>query len=142
MKISWFLGSTSKGWESFLKNSHIIPVIPPSTFQMHSSSSESTDTFEGLVDEFQDVFKENPDCLTPMLTEPMRIHLRRDAPGYKPLRVTVARKTPKHFQEAKKLRSLLIILCHRVSLSRCQPQSILNGVPLVSLCRNREDWFV
>ena len=81
-----------------------LPVIPPSTFQVHSSSSESTDTFEGLVDEFQDVFKENPDCLTPMLTEPMQIHLRRDAPGYKPLRVSVARKTPKHFQSlAKKL---------------------------------------
>ena len=33
-----------------------------------------------------------------MLTAPMQIHLRRDNPSYKPLKVNVARKMPKHFQ--------------------------------------------
>ena len=64
--VSWFdlqrMGVLSKEFPH-------LPVSAPSTFQVHSSSSEATDTFEGLVDEFQDVFKENPDCLTPMLTE-------------------------------------------------------------------------
>ena len=55
---------------------------------------ESVDT---LINEHQDVF--NEDKITPMTGEPMHIHLRRDMPGYKPLKVSTARRTPLHFKK-------------------------------------------
>ena len=64
-----------------------------------SPSEYSIDSF---VNEFQVVFKE--DKITPMTGEPMHIHLRRDMPGYKPLKVSTARRTPLHYKkEANKL---------------------------------------
>ena len=72
--------------------------LRPQPFDVAVNSSSTSDTFEGLIDEFQDVFSENEDNLTPMHGPPMHIHIRRDKTGYKPLKMKVARKTPKHFQ--------------------------------------------
>ena len=60
------------------------------------------DTFESLLDEYQDIFQE--ETITPMHGPPMQIHLLRDGVGYRPLKVKTARKTPMHYQqEADKL---------------------------------------
>ena len=54
-----------------------------------------------LVSEYGDVFNES--SVTPMNCTPMKIHLRRSDPDYRPVRVTTARKVPLHFQaEAEK----------------------------------------
>ena len=93
--ISWSdlrrMGVLSEDFPHLIKST-------PSNSQVHSSSSSSVDTFEGLIDEFQDVFRTNEETVTPMHTAPMHIHLRRNDPDYKPLKVNVARKTPKHYQ--------------------------------------------
>ena len=76
-------------------------ILPSSFPHVYTAASRSS-TLEDLVSEYADVFDE--DTLTPMVCEPMTIHLRRDDPNYKPLRMSIARKTPLHFKkEADKL---------------------------------------
>ena len=71
----------------------VTPFDFPATNQ---AISKSNDTFEGLLDEFQDVF--NEDSISPMHGPPMHIQLLRDTAGYRPLKVKTARRTPMHFQ--------------------------------------------
>ena len=61
------------------------------------SAVTTNDTLESLLAEFQDVFQEEK--VTPMHGEPMHIHIRKNDPEYRPLRMKVARRTPKHFQK-------------------------------------------
>ena len=53
--------------------------------------------FRKLLEEFKQVFDDSR--LTPMAGQPMSIHLNRDDPTYKPLRVATARKIPIHFEK-------------------------------------------
>jgi hypothetical protein len=55
------------------------------------------DTLDSLMKEFKDVFE--ADKITPLAGAPMQIHLRRDDPSYRPIRVSHHRKVPLHFQE-------------------------------------------
>lgn len=81
-------------------------IIPTGFPQIQAScqaigTRSSPDTLESLLEEFADVFDE--ERVTPMAGEPMVIHVNRDAPGYKPLRLSTARQIPIHFQvEAEK----------------------------------------
>ena len=76
--------------------------ILPSSFPHVYNAATRSSTLEDLMAEYADVFDE--DSLTPMVCEPMKIHLRRNDSGYKPLRVSIARKTPLHYKkEADKL---------------------------------------
>jgi hypothetical protein len=54
----------------------------------------TNDTLDSLMKEFKDVFK-----ITPLTGAPMQIHLKRDDPSYRPIRVSHHRKVPLHFQE-------------------------------------------
>jgi hypothetical protein len=56
-----------------------------------------TDTLESLIAEFADVF--NDETLTPVLGEPMQIHMMHDDPNYKPTRKSTSRKVPLHFKK-------------------------------------------
>ena len=96
-------------WRDLL-NMHILPTSYPhvtftrttSTVDAGVEANEVQDEFQQLLEEYSDVFKE--DSLTPMSGPPMQIHLRRDDPEYKPLRISIARRTPLHFKaEADKL---------------------------------------
>ena len=70
-------------------------------------ATASEDTLEGLVAEFHDVFDE--ETITPMTGDPLHIHVRRDDPNYKPLRVFTARKVPLHYaKEAGELVDLML----------------------------------
>ena len=89
-----------------LQNSfpHRLKPLDNQAFQIDSSPRK--DSIESLTLEFQDVF--NEDAITPMKGDPMHIHLNRNTPGYKPLKVFTARSTPLHFkQQASKLISQL-----------------------------------
>jgi hypothetical protein len=55
------------------------------------------DTLDFLMKEFKDVFE--VDKITPLAGAPMQIHLKRDDPSYRPMRVSHHRKVPLHFQE-------------------------------------------
>jgi hypothetical protein len=55
------------------------------------------DTLDSMIKEFKDVFK--ADKITPLTGAPMQIHLKRDDPSYRPIRVSHHRKVPLHFQE-------------------------------------------
>jgi hypothetical protein len=55
------------------------------------------DTLDSLMKEFKDVFE--ADKITPLTGAPMQIHLKRDDPSYRPIRVSHHRKVPLHFQE-------------------------------------------
>jgi hypothetical protein len=55
------------------------------------------ETLDSLMKEFKDVFE--ADEITPLTGAPMQIHLKRDDPSYKPIRVSHHRKVPLHFQE-------------------------------------------
>ena len=61
-----------------------------------------------LVEEYADIFCDDPSKLSPMRGPPMRIQLKSDVP-IKPTYVTVARKTPIHQEaEEEKERNILI----------------------------------
>jgi hypothetical protein len=89
----------------------INPVLRPSTVkrttvtastagQPHGSFSKhnlTNDTFDSLMKEFKDVFE--ADKITPLTRAPMKIHLNRDDPSYRPIRVSHHRKVPLHFKE-------------------------------------------
>ena len=64
--------------------------------QEHNGLQEELD-LPALVSQYGDVFDES--SVTPMDCTAMKIHLRRDDPDYKPVRVSTARKVPLHFQE-------------------------------------------
>ena len=64
--------------------------------QEHNGLQEELD-LPALVSQYGDVFDES--TITPMDCTPMKIHLRRDDPDYKPMRISTARKVPLHFQE-------------------------------------------
>jgi hypothetical protein len=55
------------------------------------------DTLDSLMKEFKDVFE--ADKITPLTGAPLQIHLKRDDPSYRPIRVSHHRKVPLHFQE-------------------------------------------
>jgi hypothetical protein len=55
------------------------------------------DTLDSLMKEFKDVFE--ADKITRLAGAPMQIHLKRDDPSYRPIRVSHQRKVPLHFQE-------------------------------------------
>jgi hypothetical protein len=57
----------------------------------------TTDTLDSLLKEFKDVFE--ADKITPLNGSPMQIHLNRDDPSYRSIRVSHHRKVPLHFQE-------------------------------------------
>jgi hypothetical protein len=57
----------------------------------------TNDTLDSLMKEFKDVFE--ADKITPLAGAPMQIHLKRDDPSYRPIRVSHHRKVPLHFQE-------------------------------------------
>jgi hypothetical protein len=54
--------------------------------------NKSRDTLDSLIAEFADVFDD--ETLTPVVGEPMHIHLMRDDPNYKPTRRSTSRKVP------------------------------------------------
>ena len=77
-------------------------VIPGPVAHHTKAAGNSPRTMEQLLEEFKEVFDE--ETLSPMAGDPMHIHLRREDPDYKPLKVTIARRTPLHFKkEADKL---------------------------------------
>ena len=92
-------------WQDLL-NMHILPTsYPHVTFTRvapnvgaNVSVNEVQCEFQQLIEEYSDVFDE--EALTPMAGPPMHIHLRRDDPDYKPLRISIARRTPLHFKGA------------------------------------------
>ena len=97
-----------------LRRMQIIPSHFPHIIAEHTSALQSsvtsTDTLESLCEEFADVFQE--DTLAPMKGTPMHVHLRRNDPKYKPLRVTTARRTPLHYKkEADLLIESLLASC-------------------------------
>ena len=55
------------------------------------------DSIERIVAEYADVF--DAVKLTPLRGEKMKIHIDRDAPGYRPIQVLTARKTALHFTD-------------------------------------------
>jgi hypothetical protein len=55
------------------------------------------DTLDSLMKEFKDVFE--VDKITLLAGAPMQIHLKRDDPSYRPIRVSHHRKVPLTFQE-------------------------------------------
>jgi hypothetical protein len=59
--------------------------------------NKSRDTLNSLIAEFADVF--DAEMLTPVVGEPMQIHLMRDDPNYKPTRISTSRKVPLHFKK-------------------------------------------
>jgi hypothetical protein len=61
------------------------------------SCLKQNDTLDSLMKEFKDVFE--ADKITPLTGAPMQIHLKRDDPSYRPIRVSHHRKVPLHFQE-------------------------------------------
>ena len=63
----------------------------------HFVASSPADTFEGILAEFADVFDET--FVSPMLGDPMVVHLRRNDPSYRAVRVSAPRRVPLHFQD-------------------------------------------
>jgi hypothetical protein len=57
----------------------------------------TNDTLDSLMQEFKDVFQ--ADKITPLTGDPMQIHVKRDDPSYRPIRVSHHRKVPLNFQE-------------------------------------------
>ena len=89
-----------------LRRMNIIPKNFPHILNKASvleKSPQKVDKLEDLLEEFKDVF--NEEQVTPMVGEPMHIHIRKDSAEYKPLKMKVARKTSMHFQQ--KANSLL-----------------------------------
>ena len=91
-----------------LANMRVLPanyphvIVPGPAVRQAETTGNSPLALEQMLEEYKDVFDE--ETLTPMAGDPMHIHLRRDDPTYKPLRITTARRTPLHFKkEADKL---------------------------------------
>jgi hypothetical protein len=59
--------------------------------------SLTDDKLDSLMKEFKDVFE--ADKITPLAGARMQIHLKRDDPSYRPIRVSHHRKVPLHFIE-------------------------------------------
>jgi hypothetical protein len=55
------------------------------------------DTLESLLLEFKDVLE--AEQITPLKGDPMQIHLKRDDPLYRPIRISQHRKVPLHFRK-------------------------------------------
>ena len=77
---------------------HIIDNKQDPTLLANTTSRE--ENFNSLLEEFKDVF--NEEKITPMTGKPMHIHIRKDSADYRPLKMKIARRTPKHFQEQAK----------------------------------------
>jgi len=75
----------------------IIPADFPGGQAKAAANSAGTETVESIIEEFPDVFDET--VISPMSGEPMHVHLRRDDAGYRPTRVSTARRVPLHFME-------------------------------------------
>ena len=73
------------------------PSKPPDCTPRPGLPPKPPDTLESLIAEFSDVFDEEK--VTPMTCEPMTIDMRRDDPGYKPVRVSSPRATPVRFAD-------------------------------------------
>ena len=82
---------------SDLKALGIIPVDFPGVQGGAQAYSAGGETVEDIIAEFADVFDET--VISPMTGEPMHVHLRKEDPGYRPTRVSAARRVPLHFAE-------------------------------------------
>ena len=74
-----------------------VNAVTPDLTQFEQISDDIELDLSQLVDEFPDVFDDSK--VTPIKGDPMKIHLNRNSPGYKPFKTNTARKVPLHFQE-------------------------------------------
>jgi hypothetical protein len=89
-------------WKDMQKAGLISPkfIAKVHEIKMPLKTLKTKDTQKSLIAEFADVF--NDETLTPVIGEPMQIHLMRDNPNYKPTRIvhlekyTLKRKRIKH----------------------------------------------
>jgi hypothetical protein len=90
-------------WKDMQKAGLISPEIPcKSTRNKNADKTlKSRDTLKSLIAEFADVFDD--ETLTPVVGEPMQIHLMRDDPNYKPTRISTSRKVTLHFKKDRTL---------------------------------------
>ena len=85
-----------------LPNNYPHVIVPGPAIHQAKTEGYSPLDMDQLIADYQDVFDE--ETLSPMAGEPMHIHLRRDDPDYKPLKISIARRTPLHYKkEADKL---------------------------------------
>jgi hypothetical protein len=77
----------------------ISPKFPAKVHEikMPDKTLKSRDTLKSLIPEFADVFDD--ETLTPVVWEPMQIHLMCDDPNDKPTRISTSRKVPLHFEK-------------------------------------------
>jgi hypothetical protein len=73
-------------WKDMQKAGLISPRFPAKVHEikMPDKNLKLRDTLNSLITEFADVFDD--ETLTPVVGEPMQIHLMRDDPNYKPTR--------------------------------------------------------
>jgi hypothetical protein len=86
-------------WKDMQKAGLILPKFPAKVqeIKMPDKTLKSRDTLKSLIAEFADVFDD--ETLTPVVGEPMQIHLMRNNPNYKPTRISTSRKVPLHFKK-------------------------------------------
>jgi hypothetical protein len=85
-------------WKDMQKAGLISPRFPAKVHKIKMPNlNKSRDTLDSLIAEFADVFDD--ETLTPVVGEPMQIHLMRDDPNYKPTRISTSRKVPLHFKK-------------------------------------------
>jgi hypothetical protein len=86
-------------WKDMQKAGLILPKFPAKVqeIKMPDKTLKSRDTLKSLIAEFADVFDD--ETLTPVVGEPMQIHLMRNNPNYKPTRISTSRKVPLHFKQ-------------------------------------------
>jgi hypothetical protein len=77
----------------------ISPIFPAKVHEIKlpDKNLKTKDTLKSLIAEFAVVF--NDKTLTPVIGEPMQIHLMREDPTYKPTRISTSRKVPLHFKK-------------------------------------------
>jgi hypothetical protein len=86
-------------WKDMQKAGLISPKFPAKVhkIKMPDKTLKSKDTLKSLIAQFADVFDD--ETLTPVVVEPMQIHLMPDDPNYKPTRISTSRKVPLHFKK-------------------------------------------
>jgi hypothetical protein len=95
--VSHLLSNCLIAWKDMQKSGLILPRFPAKVHEIKMPNlNKSRDTLDWLVAEFADVFDD--ETLTPVVGEPMQIHLMRDNPNYKPTRISTFRKLPLHFK--------------------------------------------
>jgi hypothetical protein len=99
---SWkFVNMTDKTNKSVISPNMVKRTVTASAVDKSKGSclkpNLTDDTLDSLMKEFKDVFE--ADKITPLTGAPLQIHLKRDDPSYRPIRVSHHRKVPLHFQE-------------------------------------------